>query len=525
MLIGFQLAGAHLYQSKQRFCLGRGMAMFTVPLLRRRAILLACCLLIAAGTANFSNAQQPGKSFGDYFASVKRSGDRKLLRELLLAFPKGADLHSHLSGVVPVKYLIEIAERFGYQAVFSRNLHTFLGFVLPGLKSHLSRRCSDPWSKCVGVSSLSPHDRENITQAITLDMSDPERTEAGQYREFTRIFHRMSALTNNADVMPVLVKRAMQIAAHQNITYLELKIIPMGRKDSQGNRVLIEVLLKSLRTAVDEMNQRLSSSGQKEVVVRFIAAFSRRSATTKEGGPTNLEPIRCSPTCPSRLTQGYYLATGAVPRTVVGVDLVGLPEVNIGHSSKFPSFLSEMQHLARRFPGANITLHAGETHDPAFDHHVQQAIAVGAKRIGHAFNVHRLPAAQQAICNSNIAIEISLTSNLRLGLPANSTIRDHPFATYFRRGICQNSDGYLPVTLTTDDAGFFATDLTEEFVKAVMAFDLSWPEVKKLARNSLEYAFVETRVKKKLLSEWETAVKTFVSTYPRSRLSPIETTR
>ena len=499
--------------------------MLRMLLLKRGEILLAFCLLIAAFTAEFSIAQQTGKSFGDYFASVKRSGDRKLLRELLLAFPKGADLHSHLSGAVPVNYLIDIAERFGYQAVFSRHQHTFLGFVLPGLKSHLSGRCTDPWSKCVGVSSLSPHDKEGVARALTLDMTDPDRTEPGQYREFTRVFHRMSALTNNADVMPVLVKRAMKVAAYQNITYLELKILPMGRKDSQGNRVLIEVLLKSLRTAVDEMNQRLSSSGRKEVVVRFIAAFSRRSAATKEGGPTNLEPIRCSPTCPSRLTQGYYLATGAVPRTVVGVDLVGLPEVDIPHSSSFPSFLSEMQHLARKFPGANITLHAGETHDPAFDDHVQQAIAVGAKRIGHAFNLQRLPSAQQAICNSNVAIEISLTSNLRLGLPANSTIRDHPFPTYFRREICRNSDGYLPVTLNTDDAGFFATDLTEEFVKAVMAFDLSWAEVKKLARNSLEYAFVETRVKKKLLSAWEAAVKTFESTYPRSRISPIETTR
>ena len=499
--------------------------MLTIPLLKRAGILLAFCLLITAGTADFSIAQQPSKSFGDYFDSVTRNGNRKLLRELLLAFPKGGDLHSHLSASVPVKYLIEIAERFGYQAIFSRRDHTFLGFVRPGLKTHLSGRCRDPGSKCVGVSSLSRHDKENLTRALTLDMTDSGRTEADHFREFTRIFHRMSALTNNAEVMPVLVKRAMRVASQQNITYLELKILPMGRKNLKGKRVLIESLLNSLRAAVDEMNQRLSSSGQKEVVVRFLAAFSRRSAATKKGGPTNLKPIQCSPTCPSRLTQGYYLATGAVPRTVVGMDLLGLPEVDIGHSSKFPSFLAEMKDLARRFPGANITLHAGESHNPAFDHHVEQAIAVGAKRLGHAYNVHRLPEAKKAVCNSNVAIEISLTSNLRLGNPANSTIRDHPFPDYFRRGICKNSDGYLPVTLNTDDAGLFATDLTDEFVKAVLAFDLTWPEVQRLARNSLEYAFVESVTKEKLLAQWQTAVKTFESTYPRPKVSPLETTR
>ena len=279
--------------------------MRTKPSINRKAILLAFCLFIATGRVDFSNAQQAGKSFDDYFDSVKRNGNRKLLRELLLAFPKGGDLHSHLSASVPVKYLIEIAERFGYQAIFSRRDHTFLGFVRPGLKTHLSGRCRDPGSKCVGVSSLSRHDKENLTRALTLDMTDSGRTEVDQFREFTRIFHRMSALTNNAEVVPVLVKRAMRVASQQNITYLELKILPMGRKNLKGKRVLIESLLNSLRVAVDEMNQRLSSSGQNEVVVRFLAAFSRRSAATKKGGPTNLKPIQCSPTCPSRLTQGY----------------------------------------------------------------------------------------------------------------------------------------------------------------------------------------------------------------------------
>ncbi len=498
--------------------------MHKVSISIRVAIWIAC-FVAGLGASRLSIAQQPAQTFDAYFELVKNQGNRSLLRELILAFPKGGDLHSHLSAAVPVKYLIEIAERFGYQAIFSRRDQTFLGFVHPKLKTHLSGRCRDPWSKCVGVSSLSRHDKENLSQALTLDMTDSGRTETDDFREFTRIFHRMSALTNNANVMPVMVKRAMLVAAQQNLTYLELKIIPMGRENLQGKRVLIENLLASLRTAVDEMNQRLTSSGRSEVVVRFLAAFSRRSAATKKGGPTNLEPIKCAPTCPSRLTQGYYLATRAVPRTVVGMDLLGLPEVDIGHGSKFQSFESEMKDLARRFPGANITLHAGESHNPAYDHHVEQAIAVGAKRIGHAYNVHRLPKAQKAVCKGNVAIEISLTSNLRLGNPVNSTIRDHPFPDYFRREICSNKQGYLPVTLNTDDAGLFATDLTEEFVMAVLAFDLTWPEVKRLARNSLEYAFVEPGVKKRLLSQWETSVKSFEANYPRPNVLMLESTK
>lgn len=80
-----------------------------------------------------------------------------------------------------------------------------------------------------------------------------------------------------------------------------------------------------------------------------------------------------------------------------------------------------------------------------------------------------------------ILIEACPISNyLLLKLP----LEKHPFLKWMRMGI--------PVSLNTDDAGIFGSDITEEFTRAVLSHpDITWDEVKQLARNSLEYAFVD----------------------------------
>jgi len=76
-------------------------------------------------------------------------------------------------------------------------------------------------------------------------------------------------------------------------------------------------------------------------------------------------------------------------------------------------------------------------------------------------------------------VEINLASNdLVLGV---STDR-HPFDTYRRFGV--------PLALSTDDEGVSRGDLTQEYQRAALAYRLGYVELKTLARNSLEYAFL-----------------------------------
>src|SRR5207245_9124189 len=60
--------------------------------------------------------------------------------------------------------------------------------------------------------------------------------------------------------------------------------------------------------------------------------------------------------------------------------------------------------------------------------------------------------------------------------------REHPLKAYMHAGV--------PVALSTDDEGVSRIDLTNEYRRAATEQGLSYRDLKMLARNSLEYAFL-----------------------------------
>ena len=79
-----------------------------------------------------------------------------------------------------------------------------------------------------------------------------------------------------------------------------------------------------------------------------------------------------------------------------------------------------------------------------------------------------------------ILVEILLTSNdVILGVKG----KDHPLKTYIRYGV--------PVALATDDEGVSRSEMTREYQRAVMDQGLGYLQLKRMARSSLEYAFIE----------------------------------
>jgi hypothetical protein len=77
-------------------------------------------------------------------------------------------------------------------------------------------------------------------------------------------------------------------------------------------------------------------------------------------------------------------------------------------------------------------------------------------------------------------VEICLTSNdVILGVSGN----DHPLPEYLRYGV--------PVALATDDEGVSRSDMTHEYLRAVETYCLSYADLKKMARASLEHSFLQ----------------------------------
>jgi hypothetical protein len=85
----------------------------------------------------------------------------------------------------------------------------------------------------------------------------------------------------------------------------------------------------------------------------------------------------------------------------------------------------------------------------------------------------------EEMAKKNIAVEICLTSNdTILGVTGSH----HPLATYIKYGV--------PVALATDDLGVSRSDMTHEYLKAAQEQGLSYTDLKRLARASLEHSFL-----------------------------------
>ena len=440
------------------------------------------------------------------FERLKR--DPQALERALRAMPKGGELHNHLSGAVPFDKQLKIAIRHHYRAAFARNTGEACGWARPDREPDWSGLCPSGEVYYQPAEGLSDEERKNLEAALTADFSDSEREEANGFAEIVRIFRRLGALTENADVMPELVQAVMEVASANRVSYVELKLNPLNREDSQGSKVKIEELVARLAAAVEEKNRELGDNGP--VTVKFIVLLIRGN-TQSPGGSSDIPEISCRPDCPSRLRQAYYLASRRLAGAIVGMDLAGLPEMEV----RSPAYLPMVFRILREeFGEAAISLHAGETRKPEWRHHIAQALDAGARRVGHGFNLHEADeATRRRICRGDIAIETSLTSNHLLGLVPRGNLAAHPFPRYFRADICpadaRPAEGYLPVTLNTDDPGVFDTDLSKEFFQAVTTFDLTWDEVKRLCRNSLEHAFLTEAERRSLLERWQEEVTEF----------------
>jgi adenosine deaminase CECR1 len=96
-------------------------------------------------------------------------------------------------------------------------------------------------------------------------------------------------------------------------------------------------------------------------------------------------------------------------------------------------------------------------------------------------------------------VEINLISNLLLQYVSDYS--QHPFPEYLRTGI--------PVALSTDDRGMWDSNMSDEFFVAVKEFNLSWPELVQLSRNSLAYSFAPEPVKQQLLAMFASNITAF----------------
>jgi hypothetical protein len=225
------------------------------------------------------------------------------------------------------------------------------------------------------------------------------------------------------------------------------------------------------------------------VTVRYIAQVSR-------GGPR--EAVF------AQMLAWFELI--AVEPRLVSLNLVQ-PEDDPTAVADFQLHMSMLDFLHRHYPRVPIALHAGELTEglvapDVLRFHIRQSVETGhAMRIGHgaalADEDHPF-ALLRDMAARKVLVEIALTSSdLILGVRG----KRHPLRLYLQYGV--------PVALVTDDMGVARSSHTQEFVKAVEEQGLDYPTLKRLARNSIEYAFADPATRRGLKSSLERAFSVF----------------
>lgn len=174
---------------------------------------------------------------------------------------------------------------------------------------------------------------------------------------------------------------------------------------------------------------------------------------------------------------------------ITGFDLVSDEDKNNG----FEYYYDVLKKCNREHPDLNLYLHAGETKNTKNDN-VSWAVRLGAKRIGHAFNMYFYPNLYDEIRKKDICIEACPLSSVNLGYC--SDLKSHPSVGYIHSG--------LPVAISSDDPTIFEhTALTDDFFAAITEWNLSLSEVKQLCMNSITYSSLSKKAKKKIMKDWQ----------------------
>ena len=421
-----------------------------------------------------------------------------LLEAFLREMPKGGDLHNHLSGSIYAESYLRWAADDNLCLVTA----TFTLVVGPCdaavgrpataavvADSGLYNATIDAWSMRNWPANLNGHDH------------------------FFAAFTKFNGATVNrlGDMLAEISARA----GSENVSYLELMMTPDG---GVANRLGREV---GWIQDFAQMRTRLLAAGFGDVLTqtrqRLDAAETRRNellrcatASANRGCRVTVryisQVLRAGP--PEQVFAQMLAAfelTTAEPR-VVGVNLVQ-PEDDPVAVRDFSLQLSMLDFLHGLYPAVPIALHAGElvqglVPPETLRFHVRDSIRRGhAVRIGHGTAMMHEDdpvALLREMAARKVLVEVALSSaDLILGVKGNA----HPLGLFLQHGI--------PVALVTDDLGVSRSSHTREWVKAVQEQNLDYSTIKRMVRNSIEYAFANTATRTRLKEDLEGAFRQF----------------
>jgi adenosine deaminase len=433
------------------------------------------------------------------------------LHAFLEQMPKGADLHMHLSGAV-------------YAETFLRDAREDLLCVNPAERELVQNagttRSLPPQPVCPQgtIPAADAFKDQKLYDALVDSFSMrsfvPSSGISG-HDQFFATFSRFGGL--NKEHAGEWLDEVATRAAAQNEQYLEIMQTPSfsaaaklgaeagwleSSSAAAGKTVEGDDISGTSPEELGRLRERLLAAGLRDEVAvdrqEFADALASRRRIEHCGQPN------AAAACAVRIRFLYQVLRANAPQQVfaqtllgfevasVDPDVVGInfvqPEDAYLAMSEYRRQMRMLDYLHSIYPKVHISLHAGElapgmVPPDGLRFHIREAIDLGhAERIGHGVDVmyeQDPQALLREMADRHIMVEINLTSNdVILGVTGNM----HPFLNYLA--------AHVPVALSTDDEGVSRIDLTNEYTRAALEFNLSYPQLKEMARTGIEHSFL-----------------------------------
>ncbi|WP_077808516.1 adenosine deaminase family protein [Neoasaia chiangmaiensis] len=459
---------------------------------RSSFFLFAALTLVGAAHANTANdapvaappsptaSPNAAETTAQIFERIRHDPVR--LAMFLRRFPKGADLHNHLVGAVYAERWLEWAAQDGLC------ISTAQARILP-------TQCRARTGEMSARDLAGDEDaRNDMIDALSMRNFRPGSDDRSGHDHFFGTFERFAPVEDRHQ--GEALADALEQAARDHVVYAEFMISPaLAPMITSGmHHPLKNEDFAAARAALAPELPGLAAQARHETDVMEARAHEILQCGTPQARPGCavtarylFQAIRVvpAPAVFAQLDVGFELVH-ADPR-FAGLNIVG-PEDDATAMRDYDLHMRMFRAMKAVHPDVHLSLHAGEltpglVPEDGLDHHIRDAIAIaGAERIGHGVDIaweHDPSALLQDMARKHVAVEIALTSNEEiLGIRGAA----HPFSLYRAANV--------PTVLSTDDEGVSRGDLTQEYQRAVTAWNLSYDDLKSISRNGLTYAFL-----------------------------------
>lgn len=414
-----------------------------------------------------------------YFNQIKK--DPRALFVFLKAMPKGGELHYHLAGSAYPEVLLLYAAQ-GHYCLNQKTLAMteYLSRCEEGVQAHELRRHPRLYEQTIRSWSMA-----NFTFPKESG-HDHFFASFGKFMPVVWAFEAklladaiQRAVNQNEFYLEVMVQpdrgRSARFARNKKISMTQLPVVRQELLSNTAFQANINETINGASLLLKKAHQNLNCDKQpSQVVCKIPVKF--QYLVLREQPLENLF---------AQALNGFAAASRSPD--LVGINLVQAEDgpISLRDYRQQMQIFSFLHHV---YPKVHIALHAGEL-DPLtvksadLRFHIRKAIEIGsAERIGHGTDIAFENDAESLfhlMAKKPVAVEINLTSNRFI---LNCFNKKHPLRNYLKH--------HVPVVLSTDDEGVLRTDLTHQYMDAVLNHHIDYPTLKMMSRNALTYSFL-----------------------------------